>query len=75
MAPSAMRAHRADEPGRRRDGDEADDDGGRGADGGRLALARVVEDRPDDERAHRREERRDEREARRSGWPRARCRR
>ena len=63
MAPSAIGAHGPDESGSRCDGDEADDYGGGRADRGRPALACVVEDRPHDERSHRGEEGRDEREA------------
>ena len=49
-------AHRADEARGRGNRDQSDDDRGRRADGGRLAGTRVVEQRPDDERSHRREE-------------------
>jgi len=53
---------RSDESCGRRDGDEPDDDAGRGADCGRFLRSDEIEQRPDDERRHRREQRVQERQ-------------
>ena len=58
------RIHRSDVSGCRRDRDETDHDRGRGADGGRLSGADVIEERPDEQRRCRGEERRGEGERR-----------
>ena len=61
-----QRTERAHEAGGGGDGHETDDDAGRGAHGGDVSGAHGVEDRPDHQRRHRRQEGVGERQCRRS---------